>query len=64
MNAFCNPMKPADVMAMHARLAAYDYEDIVGVTWKRPIVCQAGAATDASFTWYLQAVAAGCGHPL
>ncbi|MFZ6757417.1 MBL fold metallo-hydrolase [Undibacterium sp. Ji50W] len=50
------PMKLCDVLAMRARLEAYQYEDIFGFTWKRNIIGGARAATDASFTRYLQAV--------
>ncbi|UGQ46230.1 MBL fold metallo-hydrolase [Massilia endophytica] len=50
------PMKPGDVRAMRARLAAYDYTDIFGFTWGRNIIEGARAAADVSFERYLHAV--------
>jgi hypothetical protein len=50
------PMRTSDVVAMRARLAKYDFEDVYGYTWGRNIIGEARQAVDRSFERYLSAV--------
>lgn len=53
------PMKPADVRAMRARIAPYDFENVFGYTWGRNIIGGGKAAVEASFARYFAAIEDG-----
>jgi len=50
------PMRTSDVVAMRARLARYEFEDVFGYTWGRNIIGGARQAVDGSFERFLSAV--------
>lgn len=50
------PMRTSDVIAMHERLANYQFEDVFGYTWGRTIIGDARRAVDISYDRYLAAV--------
>lgn len=52
------PMKASDVRHMQTLLEGYDFEDVFGFTWGRNVIGGGRTAVDASFTRYLQAIAA------
>jgi len=50
------PMRTSDVVAMRARLAKYEFDDVYGYTWGRNIIGGGREAVESSFERYLQAV--------